>query len=1181
MKIIPILLLAVPALLLPHPALAQTNRVIVPDPQDWVLKSRGNFEPQIARPLRYFPDGGDFVITNGAEFFNRPLYCVNSGFRIDGGDRPEFSLYLPGRGGNLRLALRTSAGVKWLHDAAQIIARYRPGSLLYQIRDPLLGGGELDLTVLPMAATKGLVVRVELLRAAADLIWAFGGANGARGSRDGDIGCERQPVSEFFQMRPEQCRGNSIIIASNTFTLRGSNMVIGGVMPPGATLSVADAAQWNSPAALLASATPKPALPVAAGQVALPPGQPVYLALQQVSRENQADLAVYREVSQLGSGQLAGDEKAVPLYKASDLPQVFAAAEEHRRAVAERVAVETPDPFINAAAAALNIAADAVWDQKSQAFMHGAVAWRTHLLGWRGAYTGDELGWHDRTASHFAGFAKQQNTSPVPEKIPPADANVNLARSEAGLHSNGDLTKSHYDMNLVAVDVFFRHLLWTGDLDYARQMWPVIERHLAWERRLFRREFGPDKLPLYEAYAVIWASDNMQYNGGGVAHSTAYNYFENKMAARVAALLGKDPAPYEREADLISRAMQKYLWLDNEGWFAEFKDYLGLQLAHPNAGLWTFYHTLDSEVPSPFQAWQMSRFVDTQIAHIPIRGPGVPAETLFTLPETSWMPYMWSINNVVMAEAAHTSLGYWQAGRADAAFPLFKGCLIDSMFLGLCPGNVGAMTGFDMARGEAQRDFADGCGTVSRALIEGLFGVQPDALAGELKIRPGFPAQWTNAAIRHPDFSFAFRREGSTETFSIGQNFPKPLALRLEIAARGESVAAATVNGQAAKWHMKADSVGSPRIEIESAAAARQEVVIEWRGRAPMSTPSTPSTPSTNYGGILPPGRTQVVPLGEQMQAQIDGDELLSVQDPQNALSKIVLEKTGFHATATGAPGQRTVFAQVRQGDWTWWQPVALEIRDNKPAAVTDWKQPAPAPFETVDLAPFFNDSVTRIFRNEYLAPRSPFVSLAMPKQGLGGWCDFATSYAVDDSGLRATAARDGGKLVLPNGVPLQTPVAAGAKNIVFTSQWTNYPREVSVPLAGKSAHAWLLMAGSTGPMQSRFDNGEVIVTYADGTAARLALNNPVNWWPIEQDYFLDDYAFRRDEPIPPRVDLKTGKIRILDVAAFKGKGGKLSGGAATVLDLPLDSTRELKSLTVRALANEVVIGLMSVTLSR
>jgi hypothetical protein len=47
--------------------------------------------------------------------------------------------------------------------------------------------------------------------------------------------------------------------------------------------------------------------------------------------------------------------------------------------------------------------------------------------------------------------------------------------------------------------------------------------------------------------------------------------------------------------------------------------------------------------------------------------------------------------------------------------------------------------------------------------------------------------------------------------------------------------------------------------------------------------------------------------------------------------------------------------------------------------------------------------------------------------------------------------------------------------------------------------------------MQSRFDNGEVIVTYADGSTERLALNNPVNWWPIDQDYFMDDFAFRRD----------------------------------------------------------------------
>jgi uncharacterized protein (DUF608 family) len=143
--------------------------------------------------------------------------------------------------------------------------------------------------------------------------------------------------------------------------------------------------------------------------------------------------------------------------------------------------------------------------------MHGAIAWRTKLLGWRGPYLLDALGWHDRARRNISYWVTRQNTDPIPAKLPPPDENANLARSEAALHSNGDISNSHYDMNLVFIDGLFRHLLWTGDLDFARQVWPVIERHLAWERRLFRREFGPDKLPLYEAYAVIWASDDLQY----------------------------------------------------------------------------------------------------------------------------------------------------------------------------------------------------------------------------------------------------------------------------------------------------------------------------------------------------------------------------------------------------------------------------------------------------------------------------------------------------------------------------------------------------------------------------------------------------------------------------------------------------------------------------------------------
>lgn len=89
------------ALLLLALGAASPGRAADTNPPEWIYRPKGNYEGQTDRPLRYRPDGTDFVITNGTEFFNRPLYCLNSAFRVDGGDKPEFSIYLPGRGGNL------------------------------------------------------------------------------------------------------------------------------------------------------------------------------------------------------------------------------------------------------------------------------------------------------------------------------------------------------------------------------------------------------------------------------------------------------------------------------------------------------------------------------------------------------------------------------------------------------------------------------------------------------------------------------------------------------------------------------------------------------------------------------------------------------------------------------------------------------------------------------------------------------------------------------------------------------------------------------------------------------------------------------------------------------------------------------------------------------------------------
>jgi hypothetical protein len=179
--------------------------------------ARPNLRATIERPLRYRPDGTDFVIDNGAEFFNRPLYGGHTAFRVDAGDRPEFTLYLPGRGGNLRLGVRARGGSTWLHDARQIVARYRPGAMIYEIRDPLLGSGVVHLTVLALNTREGLIARIDAAGAAPDLelVWAYGGVTGQRGQRDGDIGTEGRANRRVLPSS-DPSLGNSVTINSGT-----------------------------------------------------------------------------------------------------------------------------------------------------------------------------------------------------------------------------------------------------------------------------------------------------------------------------------------------------------------------------------------------------------------------------------------------------------------------------------------------------------------------------------------------------------------------------------------------------------------------------------------------------------------------------------------------------------------------------------------------------------------------------------------------------------------------------------------------------------------------------------------------------------------------------------------------------------------------------------------------------
>lgn len=165
------------------------------------------------------------------------------------------------------------------------------------------------------------------------------------------------------------------------------------------------------------------------------------------------------------------------------------------------------------------------------------------LYRWRAAYAGDVTGWTDRAERHFNAYAESQVTGVPPVyPHPTQDEANNLARGVekwgTQMYSDGYICRSphnnhqmhHYDMNLSYIDELLWHFSYDTDTAYMRRMWPVLTRHLAWEKR----NWDPDGDHLYDAYCCIWASDALWYNGGAVTHSSAYNYRANLLAARIA-----------------------------------------------------------------------------------------------------------------------------------------------------------------------------------------------------------------------------------------------------------------------------------------------------------------------------------------------------------------------------------------------------------------------------------------------------------------------------------------------------------------------------------------------------------------------------------------------------------------------------------------------------------------------
>lgn len=1080
------------------------------------------------RSLRYVPDGEDFVIVNGKNKFNRALYGSHTGFRLETGDVPEFAFYLPRMGGNLSFSVSNGVEDLPLNNAKTIECRYRPGKRIYTISDPFFRNGTIKIEAMALFDKDGAIWKITTENIPANhltLNATFGGASNTRFSRDGDLGVD---PPDCFDLKKEYCIGNQYELKQHTFLLsfgQNNEEKLFGIFPEQTKL------QLDDRPALHASFVPKKE-------------QYLYIGRKMQPQQN-------------------------------NLKEMFDQTEEQREKISSQISISTPDPYFNTVGGALSMAADAIWD--GQVWLHGAIGWRIPLTGWRGAYTGDFMGWHDRAVSHFDAYAASQITD-VPPAIPhPAqDSTLHLARAAkiwgTPIYSNGYICRNpfrnnemhHYDMNLCYIDELLWHFCWTGDLNYARKMWPVLVRHLAWEKL----NFDPDDDRLYDAYACIWASDALYYNSGAVTHSSAYNYRANKIAASIALKIGENPEPYQKEAEKIYNAINSVLWLPSKGHWAEYKDFMGLKRLHEDAALWTVYHAIDSEIGNAFQQYQATQYIDNDIPHIPIKAVGLEDENYYTLSTTNWQPYSWSINNVAFAEVMHTALAYFQTNRNEEAFHLLKSSILDGMYLGNSPGNFGQISFYDAARGESYRDFADAIGVASRVFVQGLFGISPDALNRRLTIKPGFPKVWSHASIQTPDVSFRFERgtDGFTDSYVINNHISNVDSLSLQIGALTDEVESVVLDGKFVGWNIIETSIGKPMINVKVPIAkdVSHQIVVKWRGNKL----------------DMPKFQVRSYRINDKI-AISPRHEIVEYFDPQKILQNVAIDSSKtLTGTLVGKSGFHSFFVKLRSGTMNWWEPVNIYIEKSESEKRMQFSDVDSTKCETIALGQYFNANVTDIFKNRYLSPRSPFTTLQIPWQGIGDWCHPLMSAEIDDAGVRNLIHND--RLITLLHIPFDTP--KNGSNIAFTSLWDNYPDSIQIKLQGKATHAYLLMAGTTNHMQSHIENGSIEFHYQDGTVDTLNLINPDNWCPIERDYFEDGLAFQLSHPRPYRLLFKTGLIsnNLVKDLNIQGVDGRLiEGGAGILLDEPLNPDKELDYMQLRTLSNDVIIGLMAVTLQR
>lgn len=226
-----------------------------------------------------------------------------------------------------------------------------------------------------------------------------------------------------------------------------------------------------------------------------------------------------------------------------------------------------------------------------------------------------------------------------------------------------------------------------------------------------------------------------------------------------------------------------------------------------------------------------------------------------------------------------------------------------------------------------------------------------------------------------------------------------------------------------------------------------------------------------------------------------------------------------------------------------------------------------PFPMERI-----FNGDVRTLFQQKYLSPRPKGIHLSIGSDGYSPWTFCYWKNNPPKIAFDPSLNSNGQLLYSRENIPFY--FGGYEKNVAFTSLWDNWPTQITISVHRNASAAYILLLGTTNPMECHIANGVLRFYYEDGSCDQVELVPPRNFWTLapytcspssEEQDTNNDYCYDTDGFCLPAVPPETLSL-----------GTNCRG---IVLGCRLSREKQLACVQLESLSQEVVIGIAALTL--